>query len=119
MKSVTFVDKNLYTKKLKALSKYFRKTYKYLRFEVIPQLAKENKKDGYYELDLPTETLFEKVYGKLILRFYVQNDVAVIEDIEPNRILLDCYKRELELYNGIPYATKKDLDKIKIMEKLL
>lgn len=119
MKSITFIDKNLYTKKLKALAKYFRKTYKYLRFEVIPKLAYENKKDGRYQLELPTEILFKKVYGPIILKFSVEKDVAIIEDIEPGRILLDCYKRELELYNGVPYATKKDLDKIKIMEKLL
>ena len=75
--------------------------------------------DGIYEVDLPTDKLFEKVYGKLQVKFSVRNDVAIIEDIVPNDILLACYEKEVPTYKGIPYDTEKDLAKIKIMEKLI
>lgn len=114
---VSFVDENLYKKKEKALRKYFMKCYKHLIFEVVPKLKKPGKKDGKYIYDLPTEDLFEKVYGKIQLIFSVKNDVAIIEDIVPGKILEACYMRELPIYKGVPYNTKKDLFKIKMMEE--
>lgn len=119
MSSITFIDKNLYNHKLKALKKYFKKSYKELRFGIIVKLAYENKIDGKYQVEIPTQELFKRVYGPMILKFSVKNDVAIIEDIEPGDILMACYKKELPIYNGLPYASKKDLDKIKIMEKLI
>lgn len=119
MKLITFIDKNEYVRKKRVLQKYFKKTNKYLVFEVIPKLKEQNKIDGVYQVELPTDKLFEKVYGKIVLKFSVQNDIAIIETIEPNEILTECYRRELPCYNGIPYANSKDLTKIKIMEKLI
>lgn len=115
----TIFDENLYKKKRNALRRYFRKTYKYLIFEVIPKLKEHGKKDGLYELELPTDVLFEKVYGKMILKFYVEKDKAYFEDITPNDILIACHRGNLPLYKGIPYSTKQELDKIKIVERLL
>ena len=119
MKAITYLDENLYRKKKKALKRYFRKNYKYLEMKVIPNLVKENKKEGVYKLYLPTDKLFELVYGKMYLHFSVKNDVAVIEDIIPGEILISCYEKDLPTYKGIPYETIKDLKKIKIMERLL
>lgn len=119
MKSIAFIDKNLYNHKLKALKKYFTKSYKELRFEIIVRLAYENKIEGKYQVEITTDELFKRVYGPMILKFSVINDVAIIEDIEPGDILMACYKKELPIYNGLPYSSKKDLDKIKIMEKLI
>lgn len=116
---IRLLDENLYIKKQRALRRYFTKTYKYLIFEVIPKLIQEGKIDGIYELELPTEKLFEKVYGKMLLKFSVKNDNVIIEDIVPNDILIACYSKELQIYKGIPYETEKDLAKLKIMEKLL
>lgn len=119
MKAITYLDENLYRKKKKALARYFRRNYKYLSMKVIPALGKEGKKDGIYEIYLPTEELFEKVYGKIYLHFSVKNDVAIIEDILPNDILISCYEKDLPTYKGIPYETIKDLKKIKIVERLI
>lgn len=119
MSYVTFLDENLYTKKSKALRRYFMKCYKYLIFKAIPKLKEPGKKDGAYKVALPTEELFKRVYGEITLLFSVKNDVAVIEDITPDRILTACYTRDLPVYKGIPYETKKDLDKLKIMEGVL
>lgn len=115
----TIFDENLYKKKRNALKRYFRRAYKYLIFEVIPKLKEHGKKDGLYELELPTDILFEKVYGKMVLKFYVKDDKAYFEDITPNDILLACHRSDLPIYRGIPYSSKRELDKLKIMERLL
>ena len=95
------------------------RSYKYIIFKLIPTLQKENKKDGSYEVELPCDELFEKVYGPMKVLFSVKNDVVILEDIVPNEILIKCFERNLPIYNGIPYVTKKDLEKIKIAERLL
>ena len=119
MALIKILDENLYVKKTRALKKYFTKVYKYLIFEALPKLIQEDKKDGVYKVELPTDELFEKVYGKMYLLFSVKNDVAVIEDIIPSDILIACYSKVLPTYKGIPYDSEKDLIKLKIMEKLL
>ena len=116
---VSILDENLFRKKKKALRRYFPKAYKYLEFEVTPILMKSNKKDGIYELQLPTDELFNKTYGKMMLKFSVKNDNALIEDIVPNDILIACYEKSLPIYKGVPYSTEKDLKKIKIVERLI
>ena len=115
----TVYDQNRYRQKTRALHRYFAKTYKYLIFEIIPKLLEENKKDGYYEIDLPVSELFKKVYGRMTFLFHVRDDRAYFEDITPNEILRACYEKELPVYNGMPYNTEKDLNKIKIVERLL
>lgn len=119
MSYVTFLDKNLYRKKEKALSRYFRKCYKHLMFDVIPTLRKDGKQEGIYELELPIEELFKRVYGPMVLKFSVKKDVAIIEDIEPNDILISCFAKDLPTYKGIPYDSKKDFEKLKLMEGIL
>ena len=116
MNFLTFLDENDFKKKENALAHYFKPTYKYLVLEVIPTLKKKGKKDGIYQINLPIDPLFERVYGKLLLKFSVKNDIATIEDIEPSGILVECYMKQLPTYRGIPYVTKKDLFKIKMME---
>lgn len=119
MSFIKLLDENLYIKKEKTLRRYFIKSYKYLIFEVMPKLMLDGKIDGVYELELPIDDLFKKVYGSMILKFSVKNDIAIIEDIIPNDILIEAYMKNLPCYHGIPYASEKDLKKIKIMERLI
>lgn len=119
MALIRILDENLYIKKTRALRRYFKKVYKSLIFEILPKLMLDGKKDGIYEVALPTDELFEKVYGEIILKFSVKDDNVIIEDILPNDILIACYSKTLPTYKGIPYDTEKDLAKLKIMEKLL
>ena len=119
MAIITYLDENEFKKKERALRKYFMKNYKYLMFDFYPTLKREGKKDGVYEVELPTDEIFEKVYGKLKLLFSVRKDVAVLEDILPNEILLERHKKVLPTYKGIPYSSEKDLTKIKIVERLI
>lgn len=118
MSGLIFLDENLYIKKKKALARYCRKSYKDLIMHIIPTLLKDGKTDGIYVADITTDDLFEKVYGKIRLKFSIQNDIAIVEDIEPNDILIECYMKNLPIYKGVPYSSKKDLFKIKTMEEL-
>ena len=52
------------------------------------------------------------------LKFSVQNDIAVLEDITPSELLLNCYMKDLPVYKGLPYDTSKDLFKIKLEVKM-
>ena len=118
MAILTYLDENDFRKKERALRKYFMRNYKYLIFDFYPKLIHEGKKDGIYEVKLNTNKLFESVYGEMKLQFSVKKDVAVLEDITPGDFLLDLYEKEIPCYKGIPYRNKKDLEKIKIMEKV-
>lgn len=119
MSLIKYYDENLFTKKKRALARYFRKDYKYLMFEVVPKLQCDGKIDGLYEIEFPVEELFKKVYGPMILKFTVRNDVAIIEDIIPNDILIACYMKDLPIYKGIPFENEINLKKIKMMEAIL
>jgi len=115
---VVYLDENDFIKKQRALQKYFTKCYKYLIFKAIPKLKEPNKIDGIYEVELPSEELFKKIYGPMKLKFSVQNDIAVLEDIVPGEYLINCYMRDLPVYKGIPYNSEKDLFKIKLEVKM-
>lgn len=114
---ITYIDENNFRKKERVLKKYIMVAYKYWIFEVVPKLQKENKKDGQYELELPVDKLFEKVYGKLKVLFSVKNDVVILEDIVPNEILIDMFNRELPTYKGVPYRNEKDKFKIELLKE--
>lgn len=116
---ITYLDYNEYKKRERGLKRYFKKAYKYLVFEAVVKLKEPGKIDGIYQVDLPTEELFEKTYGKIILKFSVKNDIAIIEDIEPSNLILQCYMKDLPVYKGIPYVDEKDLFRIKLNEKML
>ena len=114
---IKFENENDFNKKQGALKKYLQKSWKYLEFQVIPKLKKEHKKGGEYEVDLLGDQLFNQVYGNLKLLFRVEDDVAILEDIIPNDIILEMHRRELPTYKGIPYRDNKDLFKIKMLEE--
>lgn len=119
MAIITYLDQNEFNKKHRALRRYFMRSYKYIIFKLIPTLQKEHKRDGHYEVEIPCDKLFKQVYGPMKVLFTVRNDIAVLEDIVPSEILMKCFERNVPIYKGIPYVTKKDLEKIKIAERLL
>lgn len=119
MKAIVYLDQNDFNKKHRVLRRYFMRSYKYITFKLIPTLQKEHKQDGRYEVEIPVEELFKKVYGPMKVLFSVKNDVAILEDIEPSEFLMKCFERNLPIYKGVPYYRKKDLEKIKIAERLI
>lgn len=116
-KCVVILDENNFKKKLKSLRMYFMKSYKYLTFEIMPNITKLGKKDGIYSLDIPIDDFFIKCYGKLQLYFSIKNDVVIIENLVPSEILMQGYTRLLPIYHGVPYYQEKDLFKLKLLEK--
>lgn len=114
---VVILDEGNFKKKLKSLKMYFMKSYKYLTFEIMPNITKFGKKDGIYSIDIPIDEYFVKCYGKLQLYFSVKNEVVIIEDLLPSEILMQCYMKMLPLYHGVPYYQEKDLFKLKLLEK--
>ncbi|MBQ6628540.1 MAG: hypothetical protein IJI98_11055 [Methanosphaera sp.] len=114
---ITYLDENEFKKRERAIKKYLMGAYKYWIFEVIPKLQKENKIDGKYELELPVDKLFKKVYGEVKVLFTVKNDVVILENIEPTEMLLDMHKRDLPSYKGVPYRNEKDKFKIELMKE--
>ena len=114
---VIYENENEFKKRERALRKYLMGAYKYWIFDALPKLKKENKIDGKYELELPVDKLFKKVYGDVKVLFSVENDVVILEDIEPSMVLLDMFRRELPSYKGVPYRNEKDKFKIELMKE--
>lgn len=113
---VKIIDENEFTKQLKALRKYFTKTYKQFIFEVLDEMKRVSKEDGYYSTTLDIDEIFNKVYGQLKVNYIVKNGVVYIETFEPAQMLQDMYFRLLPTYEGIPYRNDKDLFKIKLLK---
>lgn len=114
-KIITYINENEFKKKERVLKKYIMGAYKYWIFEVIPILQREHKVDGQYELELPVDKLFEKVYGKLKILFSVKKDVVILEDIVPSEILTAMFMKELPTYYGVPYRNERDKFKINLL----
>ena len=119
MTILMYLNENEFNKKERALRRYFKKSYNYMMFKLMPTLKKDGKKEGKYEIELPTDEIFKKVYGPIKVLFTVSNDVVVLEDIIPDEFLMKCFERNLPIYKGIPYYNEKDLKKIKIVERLI
>lgn len=115
---MTMVDYVDFQKKVRFLAKYFRKTYKHLIFEVLPNLKHNGDKEGIHTYKLPIDSIFNKVYGELTLHYSVKDKAIVLENITPGEILIAGYMDLLPTYKGIPYRNKKDLTKIKLVLNL-
>ena len=115
---IVFLDENDFNKKIRAIRRYSMNAYKYWIFEALPILKKENKKDGVYELELPVNELFKKVYGAVKILFSVKNDVVVLEDITPSEMLMNMFMSDLPTYKGVPYRDSKDKFKIDLVKEI-
>ena len=113
---IKLIDENEFIKQLRAIKKYFTKSYKQFIFEVVDEMKKVSKEDGYYSTTLDIDELFNKVYGQLQVNYIVKDGVVYIENFEPKDILKDMYFRLLPTYDGIPYRNKRDLFKIKLLK---
>ncbi len=116
-KILTYIDEVDFSKKEKALRKYMMGAYKYWIFDVVPKLQRTNKIDGKYEITLPVNELFEKVYGKVKVLFSVINDVVLLENIEPSEMLLTMRKKQLPTCYGVPYRNERDKFKIELLKE--
>ena len=109
-----YLDENNFKKLERSLKKYNMVAYKKLMFDFYPKLRSgefvgelvsinKHEQTETYDLRLPTDSLFVKVYGEVKLNYtvYKNNNVVMLNNLEPKDILLDGHKSELTAYKGI------------------
>ena len=126
-----YLNENNFKKLERSLKKYNMVAYKKLMFEYYPKLRSgefvgdvvsinKHEQTETYELRLPTDNLFVKVYGDIKLHYTVYKDqrTVMLNDLEPSGILMAGHKTELTAYKGI-MISKANADKEKFKIDLL
>lgn len=138
MKGITYifdyVNENEFKKIERSLKKYNMLAYKKLYFEYYPSL-KEGKFLGLlvatnkanntqsYQLKLPTDAMFSKVHGDIILHYmvYSNDNVVMLDKITPEDILTEGHQSELVTYKGVMVSkehAEKDMFKINLLNMI-
>lgn len=125
-----YINENEYKKLERALKKYNMLAFKKLNFEYYPSLrngeflgelmsSDKKKNTETYELKLPSDHLFTQVHGEVELRYIVYKDqnIVMLDTIEPKDILLEGHVAELTTYKGV-MISKANADKDKFMINL-
>lgn len=129
-----YVNENEFKKLERALKKYNMLAFKKLNFEFYPALRNgkflgkkvdSNKKNDTekYELKLPSDKMFTQIHGevKLIYTVHYKEEVVMLEEITPAKILLEGHMSELTTYKGIMISkanASKDMFKIDLLNML-
>lgn len=129
-----YLDENNFKKLERSLKKYNMVAYKKLMFDFYPKLRSgefvgelvsinKHEQTETYDLRLPTDSLFVKVYGEVKLNYtvYKSNNVVMLNNLEPKDILLDGHKSELTAYKGIMISkanVQKEMFKIDLLCRL-
>lgn len=115
----------------RSLKKYNMLAYKKLYFSYYPSLKegtflgelKEDENVKAYALKLPTDVLFSKVHGDVVLHYMVDLDkkIVILDKITPEGILSEGHKSELSTYKGVMVSNEnhdKDIFKINLLNML-
>jgi len=129
-----YQDENEFKKKERSVKKYNMLAYKKLLFEYYESLkdgkflgklvSKDSKNHTeHYELKIPTDELFAKVHGEMVLHYtvYDNKNVVLLETITPEDILLEGHRSELPTYKGVMISksnAEKDMFKINLLNML-
>ena len=127
-----YVNENEFKKLERALKKYNMLAFKKLNFEFYPALRNGNflgekvsskKGKETYELKLPSDKMFTQIHGevKLIYTVHPKEEVVMLEEITPAKILLEGHMSELTTYKGIMISkanASKDMFKIDLLNML-
>ena len=129
-----YLDENDFRKKERSVRKYNMLAYKKLTFNYYPELrkgtflGKEVKRDEKnntisYELQLPTDELFKKVHGPIVLHYtvYTEKNIILLTNITPEGILDEGHRAELSTYKGVMISKtnpEKDMFKINLLNRL-
>lgn len=129
-----YINENEFKKLERALKKYNMLAFKKLNFDFYPSLRsgkflgekinvdKKNNSETY-ELRLPSDKMFTQIHGevKLIYTVHPKEQVIMLEEITPSKILLEGHMSELTTYKGIMISKKnasKDMFKIDLLNML-
>ena len=129
-----YLDENDFRKKERSVRKYNMLAYKKLTFTYYPELrsgkflgeiVNKNDKDKTvsYELQLPTDELFKKVHGPIVLHYtvYTEKNIILLTNITPEGILDEGHRAELSTYKGVMISKtnpEKDMFKINLLNML-
>ncbi len=129
-----YLDENDFRKKERSVRKYNMLAYKKLTFSYYPELRKgnflgkevnRNEKDQTvtYEFKLPTDELFAKVHGEIMLHYtvYLEKHIILLTNITPEGILDEGHRAELSTYKGVMISKtnpEKDMFKINLLNML-
>ena len=129
-----YTDENEFKKLERSLKKYNMLAFKKLYFEYYPKLKEgkvlgklvstnSQKKMKTYELKLPTDVLFSKVHGDIMLVYHVyeEDKIIMLDYIKPVDILSEGHQSELETYKGIMVSKEhadKDIFKINLLNMI-
>ena len=111
---IEYLNENEFRKKERSVKKYNMLAYKKLVFEFYPNFrdgefkgiaVSKNSKDGIikYELKLPTDAMFAKVHGDMMLHYtvYENQKIVMLDTITPEDILTEGHQKELTTYKGV------------------
>ena len=129
-----YLYENDFRKKERSVRKYNMLAYKKLTFTYYPELRKgvflgkevnKNEKNNTvsYELLLPTDELFKKVHGPIVLHYtvYLDKNIILLTNITPEGILDEGHRAELSTYKGVMISKtnpEKDMFKINLLNML-
>lgn len=127
-----YTNENEFRKYERSLKKYNMLAYKKMYFSYYPSLKEGNflgelvssddeKKN--YQLKLPTDIMFTKVHGEVVLHYsvYENNKTVILDKITPEGILGEGHQSELTTYKGVMVSKKnqdKDIFKINLLNML-
>ena len=125
---IEYLNENEFRKKERAIKKYNMLAYKKLIFDFYPSLrdgkflgvlvsSNEFDKTYKYELKLPTDAMFNKVHGEIILHYsvYKNQRTVMLDNLTPDDILTEGHQKELTTYKGVMVSkSHKELDIFKI-----
>ena len=132
---IEYLNENEFRKKERSIKKYNMLAYKKLIFEFYPNMRDGNfigvivshndKEDTTkYNLKLPTDQMFNKVHGDIVLHYtaYHKQRIIMLEDITtPDNILTEGHQKELTTYKGVMVSkthAEKDIFKINLLNML-
>ena len=88
-------------------------------------IVSKNTAEGIteYDLKLPTDATFAKVYKDIVLHYtvYENQRIVMLNNITPDDILTEGHQKELNTYKGIPISkshAEKDMFKINLLNML-
>lgn len=129
-----YVNENEFHKLERSLKKYNMLAYKKLCFEYYPKMKEglflgqevstnSEANTASYELKLPTDAMFAKVHGDIIVKYivYKNEKMIMLDTIEPEEILTEGHQSELETYKGVMVSKEhsdKDIFKINLLNML-
>ena len=131
---VEYLNENEFRKKERSLKKYNMLAYKKLIFDCVPELrngnfvgvvVSRNSKDGIikYEFKLPTDHMFSKVHGDIILHYtvYENQKLVMLDTISPEEILSEGHLKELSTYKAVMVSkshAERDMFKINLLNSM-